>query len=500
MSTSRTIDEVITCVVGKHVLNRSIRSHKNVLEELSRGTPFRWTIGSLNQTLRNRYGSAENVSYHRQVLLDNSLIEIKENSYSLTPYAYSLLSQSNLDKLISDRGFDELDLLILLELLNARTEHRRFGLRPSKIALKLGISQARVYKSGSRLGKAGLVKRHLANELPKVSQRMYTLTGEGKEVGRNVICSAMATRIMFDYEPTKWVPLAELMLRRFRYPETIQKFIERSFAYLTNRVPDTSNLCQITFNMFPWLEQMTADYVIQNYMKEVLEHKKDISGFEVDKKYIFTGNETVANFVKQTGARVVLFALESLGLPEAQPLIQNSILLGGMEGPMAYCVVGVGKSYNEAVYESETLFSKRLVMDVASELHIRGSRIQSISGGHDEYLKVIDSEICTNVEFHTKTPFDSILTVQSEDVTVLRRVPIVLGVLMSADDEVGMDAGIELVQVLQVALKILAKPNVYADAVLNYVHRLPKINQAFNQVRVISKLEKCGVKTHAEFD
>lgn len=500
MSDKRILGKRIASSVGMYALKRSIRSHRDLLKELSEATLPRWKIGALNSELKKRYGSIENALYHRN-LLKNGLITIdKRGNCSLTPYAHSLLMQPSLDELVDQRGFEELDLIILLELLNAKTSGRAFALRPPDIASRLEVSFNRIYKSGSRLSKSGLIKSKIADELPKISQKMYKLTDRGKVVCQDAICSAIAHRIVLDYEPPKWVSIAELMDRRFKYPKNVQALIEKSFVELTRRRPESHNLCNITFETLPWLEQITIDHVIENHMKDDLKQKEESSGFRIDREFIFTGGATVSSFAKKTGTRVILFALESLHLREARPIIENSLLLGGMAGSMAYCVLGVGKKLQKAFYEEETIYSKKLVKDVARKQAIRESQVLAISGRHNEYLKAVDREGSEDSIFHVKSPFAAIMQTQFQDVKILSRVPIVLGVFVSAEDRTGIDAGIEFARILRSATRTLEEPRIYAEAVLDYVHKLPKIDNSFNQVHVISELRKCGVSAHAELD
>jgi len=500
MSDERTLGKRIASSVGMFALKRSIRSHKDLLRELSQATLPRWKIGALNFELKKRYGSVENALYHRN-LLGNGLITFdKRGNYSLTSYAYSLLMQSSLDELVDQRGFEELDLAILLELLNTKTGNCAFALRPPNIASRLNVSLNRIYKSGSRLSASGLIESEKTIELPKTSQRIYKLTDRGKVVCQDAICSTIAHRIALDYEPPKWVSIAELMNRRFKYPKNVQTLIERSFAELTRIKPEPHDLCNITFNMFPWLEQITTDHVIENYMKDNLRQKEESSGFKIDREFTFTGGATISSFAKRGGTRVILFALESLHLPEAKPIIGGSLLLGGMEGPMAYCVLGVGKKYKKAFYEEETVFSKKLVRDVAEKQGIRDSQVLAISGKHSEYLRAVDREGSEDAVFHVKSPFAAIMQTQFHNVQILSRIPIVLGVFVSAEDQVGINAGIELAKILRSATKTLGEPRIYAEAVLDYVHKLPKIDSSFNQVHLISEIQRCGVNTHAEFD
>lgn len=496
----RTLNRITSDAVAASVLKRSVRSHHDILKELSEEQLQNRTVGILNTKLKKAYGSREKAYYHRQVLVDRKLITIHDESFSLTPYGHLMLLHSNLDEIISTRGLDKPDLLVLLELADARTKRRMFTLKPPEISARIGLNLRDVYKSGSRLVDGGLIRSHYAEELSKASQTSYTLTELGREFSRDAICAAITTRIIRNCKPPRWVSLANLMNRRWKYPPSVQTFIERSFMYLTSREPDFDNLCEISFSMFPWLEQVTIDYVLQHHMKEDLADKRDRTGFEINRKLIFTGSETIDDFLKTQGIRVILFALEGLNEPRAKPILENTILLGGMEGPMAYCVVGVGHRYDKAVFESETISSKKLVIDVAKQCKVKDSQIESVSGGHAKYLKVINKEVFENVVFHVKSPFTCVMQSQFQDVRVLKRIPIVLGLFVSAEDETGIDTAIEFAKMIKNSTKMLAKPNVYAHAVLDYVHRLPSIDKAFNQVHVISKLRKCGESTHAEFD
>jgi len=496
MSKGRGLERSIVDELSSRPLRRSTRSHLGILKELSERNQRQWEIGELKRELRKKYGSTENVIYHFKLLREDGLVARKGSTFYLTAYAYSLLSQPNLDKLVGERGLEEVDLLLLLELLNARTRKRKFALRPLDISTRIGSSVESVYKSGSQLQKRGLVKGWSADELPKLSQRMYRLTDDGREACRNAICGAIASRIISEYQPPRWVSIAELMNRRQQYPESVQRLIERSFGFLSANAHESSDLCRVTYNMFPWLEQMNTDFVMENYMKGRLEQEKDSTGFRIDRRFILTGSETVSSFVKQRGARIILFALESLHLEEAKPIVDNSLLVGGMEGPMAYCVVGVGKKYKKAICEAETLYSKKLVMDVAKKYNVRESQIDSVSG-HGKYLKVIDNEAYNDAIFSVKTPFGAVMKTQFQDATVLARVPIVLGVFVFAEEDVGISAAIKLSRIIHESIKILGEPRVYGNAVLDYVHRLPKIDRSFNKIHVVSELEKCGVNTHA---
>jgi DNA-binding PadR family transcriptional regulator len=478
-------------------LKRSTRTHLDILQQIAARNQRQWEIGELKQELRRKYKTNENAGYHLHLLLHDGLIVPKGSSYCLSAYSYTLLSPLDIHKLVGDRGLERVDLSFLLDLLNAKSKKRKCASKPLDISKRLDVDVKTIYKSASRLQTKGLIEGCGRNELPKLSQTMYRLTDGGRRVCEDAICGAMATKIVHEYQPPRWVSIAELMNRRQRYSESVQRLIQKSFAFLSANPNASSDLCAVTYNMPPWIEQISTDFVMENYMKPRLEQEKDSTGLRIDRNVVLTGSETVSSLVNQTGSRIYLFALESLHLEEAQPIVENSVLVGAMEGPMAYCVVGVGTEYTKAFYESETIYSKRLVMDVAKKYDIKESQIESVSG-HSKYLKAIDAEAHNGAVFHVKAPFAAVMKTQFQSATVLARIPIVLGVFVSADEEVGIFAGVEFSRIIHESLRILSKPQIYANAVLHYVHELPKIDPSFNRIHVISQLRKCGVKGHAE--
>lgn len=495
MQVQKRINRLATKFVARNTLSRQTREHASLLQFVFPDGKSSQQTGLLHQQLKRVYRSSEKARYHRGSLIHRKLVREIDGKYYLTHYGASVLYSSGLRGLVKDKGIVVLDLRLLFELLDAEIEGRVSGLSVRELSLRLKVERHLLYSAKTRLasGKKKYVESKcdvLSPHLSKASETLYALTNDGRKACFHTISNFLANMIIREYKLPRWVSINEIMQRRWKYPRKVQILIENSFKNLfQTRLLQPSSLPKMTFFIFPWLEPIVIEYAITHCLRKETIDLNEASGFEIVPRYIFTGTDALNSFSKQKGARAILFALESLHLPEARFLRENSLLAGGIEGTTAYTIMGRGNNYKTAVYVNETVYSKKLVKSVAETQHIRESSMLPLDTQSD-YLKVINKELEGNYIFHAKTPFGAIMKAQFAGVRELRREPITVGLFISKEDNSEIDAGKKLRDFTRLSLETLQNPRLYYAAVEEYVRKLPTLDSAFCHLPIVKKIEQ----------
>jgi hypothetical protein len=496
MTVQKRINRLATNFISKNTLSRQVRGHADLLQFIFPDNTSSLSDPILNQRLRKEYVSTDLARYHRGSLIYRKLVVRRNGNYYLTPFGASVLCSADMRRLIRAKGFVELDLKMLFELLDAESEGKVEGLPIRELSSRLGLDRDRLYVAKSRLasGKTAYIQSRKTYLCGKASERLYAITDAGIQLCNRVICNFLANRIIREYKLPRWISISEMADERWKYPPNVQRFIEKSLKTLSQRkLIQESHLSRIEFFVFPWLEPVVIEYVISKYWERPIEYLRETSGFDIIPTYIFTGTDAIRSFAKGKGARATLFALESLHLAEAEYLRKNSILVGGVTGTTAYSIMGRGKEYKKAAYVESTVFSKRLVESVAKIYRVRDSSIIAVDEQGD-YMKVTNLELEDNYIWHSKSPFAPLMKTQFTNVKELLRKPITVGLFISNGEDSELTTGLELRGFVRLALETIRNPRVYYEAVEHYVKRLPKLNRAFSDVPIVKMIDRSNRK------